>query len=103
MELRGMKAVRHFSLMNPWIDFVVVVPEGFEDQTMAVVKNAMDMFWDFEYETYGDAVECELALADIPFEIRHIPWDSKADVAIDEKDWENWVELVDRTCGLKYA
>lgn len=100
MELRGMKAIRWFSVMNPFIDFVVVVPAEFHDEAVEVIRKAMDMFWEDEYEAYGDAVENELALADVPFEIRYIPWDDKADEAVDEAAWEKWIDEIRETCTV---
>lgn len=92
----GTKSIRYFSFMNEWLDFVVIVPDGFVDDACKVIKGAMDQFWDDQYETYGDAVETELALADIPFEIHYMPWDYKKDCAVDEAAWEKWIEELDQ-------
>lgn len=96
----GMESIRYFSFMNEWLDFVVIVPDGFVEDACKIIKGAMDQFWDYQYETYGDAVETELAYADIPFEMHSIPWDDKRDCPVDEKAWESWIEELNTTCPV---
>lgn len=55
--ISGMAAVRYFSMTNPWIDFVVLAPKENLNCVITDVEQAMDDFWDYEYETYGDAVD----------------------------------------------
>ena len=100
MELRGMKAIRYFSVTNEWIDCVAVVPEEFHDAAAEVIRKAVAMFWNDEYEAYGDAIENELALADIPFDIRYIAWDNEEDKPMDEAAWEAWIGEVQESCGV---
>lgn len=100
MELRGMKAIRYFSVTNEWIDCVVVVPAEFHDVAVDVIRKAVAMYWDDEYEAYGDAIENEMAMADIPFEIRYIEWDHESDTAVDNDGWEAWIEEVRKSCGV---
>lgn len=68
-KTRGMCGFRHFSMMNPWIDFVVLVPESFKSVARTAILGAMESYWDFEYECYGDAVEDLLFQNGIPFVI----------------------------------
>lgn len=100
MSATGISAIRYFSFMNEWLDFVVTVPDDFAEDACKVIKDAMDMFWVCHYQTYGDAVETELSFADIPFEIHGIPWDDKNDCPVDEKAWERWLEELNAHCPV---
>lgn len=95
-----MKAIRYFSHMNEFLDFVVIVPEGFCDKAIQIVKDAVDKFWDDQYEAYGDAVENELAAADVPFEVHYMPWDDEGNCPVDEDAWENWIEELNDECPV---
>lgn len=52
----GPIAIRRWSEMNPWIDFTVIVQE--EDEALAeyAICEAYDLYWDEEFECYGDAL-----------------------------------------------
>lgn len=100
MSATGISAIRYFSFMNEWLDFVVTVPDDFVESASQIIKDALDQFWDDQYETYGDAVETELAYADIPFEMKSIPWDDKRDCPVDEQAWESWIEELNTTCPV---
>lgn len=96
----GMKSIRYLSFMNEWLDFVVIVPDDFVEDACKIIKDALDQFWDDQYETYGDAVETELAFADIPFEIHYMPWNDKGNCPVDEKAWESWIEELNTRCPV---
>lgn len=100
MSVTGISAIRYFSFMNEFLDFVVTVPDAFVEAACTIIKFALDQFWDDEYETYGDALETELAYADIPFEIHYLPWDDKGDCPVDEQAWESWIEELNKTCPV---
>lgn len=93
MTLNRMTPIRYFSFMNDFLDFVVFVPEHQAEEAAQKIQQALDKFWDDEYETYGDAVYGELEPADIPFVMVAQPWDDMNDCP--DKlvmDYEKWAE-----------
>lgn len=83
----GMTGIRYFSFTNLWIDYIVIVLNDDVERAKEVIQNAMDMYWDCEYECYGDAVECQLVENGIPYFIQYIPWDHENDCGLGV-DWE---------------
>ena len=86
----GMTAIRYYSFTNPWIDFMVTVLNDDVKRATEIIQNAMDMYWDYEYECYGDAVEGQLAENKIPYFIQYIPWDHENDHELG-MDWEWYI------------
>ena len=96
MTLSGMKAIHYFSLMNEFLDFLVIVSEKQADQAAELVRKALDMFWDDQYETYGDAVYGELSGAGIPFFMIGQPWNDECDCPDKSVlDYEMWLNEFD--------
>lgn len=96
MTLSGMKAIRYFSWMNDFLNFTVIVPEKQADEAVELIKKALDMYWDDEYETYGDAVYGELNGAGIPFFMIGQPWNDKSDCPdTSVMDYEKWLDEFD--------
>lgn len=96
MTLSGMKAIHYFSLLNDFLDFLVIVTEKQADQAAELVQKALDMFWDDQYETYGDAIDGELSEAGIPFFMIAQPWDEKNDCPDKSVlDYEMWLDEFD--------
>lgn len=82
----GFSGTRYFSMMNPWIDFVVVSPTNFQPAIEAAIEDAFNDYWNEDFETYGDALEHYLRMGGYPFMIfYHDGEDTSAEY---EKDWE---------------
>ena len=93
MTLSRMKAIRYFSWTNDFLDFTVIVPEKKAEEAVKLIKKALDMFWEDEYETYGDAVYNELNEGGIPFFMIPQPWDDnydRPDTSV--MDYEKWLK-----------
>ena len=86
MTTTGMVNLRWFSDTNKWIDFVVSTPEVFKDEATTAVHDAMDAYWDDEFECYGDAVKCFMRDAAIPYVGIYHDADDESDEY--EKKWE---------------
>lgn len=86
----GKSIVRHYSITNPWIDFVVIVEPCDVNDAEIAIDAAMDEFWDGDFETYGDAVEHRLRNAGIKYEIvYHDPYDESDEY---EVAWEDYLD-----------
>lgn len=97
-----MKALRWFSWMNDFMDFVVIV----KDEDMAEAEKAIyagiDHFWEGDCEPYGSLVEEELQLREITYAIAYIPYDYANDCVINEESWENWISTLDKVIAVKH-
>lgn len=82
------KHLRRFSIVNPWIDFVVTVDESDAWATATTVARAMQEFWACADDglCYGDAVENALTDAGIAYDIMYHDADDMTDEY--EKAWE---------------
>lgn len=79
--------LRWFSITNPWMDFIVQVPDKYEDDAITTILDAMDEYWeDGEYECYGDVVECSLDEMGIPHNVSYHDPDDESDEYEDK--WE---------------
>lgn len=97
MKLSKMVPIRYFSFMNEWLDFVVFVPVHLVETAKKNIRDGLDMFWDDEYETFGDAVTAELEAADVPYLLVYMPWDYKNDCADSSTlDWEPWLDSINK-------
>lgn len=86
----GKSIVRRFSIMNPWIDFVVVVEPDDVAETEITLDTAMDEYWESDFEAYGDVVERHLGIAGIKYEIvYHDPYDESDEY---EMAWETYLD-----------
>lgn len=95
----GMTGLRYFSFMNPWIDYLVIVLNDDVSRATETIQKAMDMYWDEEYECYGDAVECQLMENKIPYFIQYIPWDHENDCELGI-DWEWYLKEISENCTI---
>lgn len=95
-----MVALRWFSLMNEFMDFVVIVKSEDETKATNAILKGLDMFWDGQCEPYGSCVEICLEDASIQYAISFIPWDYEGDCAIDEDAWEQWCSALDARIGV---
>ena len=58
METKKYKNLRWFSIMNPWMDFVVTVSTNDAEQTKKLIKKAIDDWWEDDRGFgYGDFIE----------------------------------------------
>lgn len=48
---------RYYSTMNPWIDFAVYAPKNAVPHITKRIREAMNAYWEGEFDTYGDALE----------------------------------------------
>lgn len=80
-------AIRRWSETNLWIDFTVIVDDKYKSVVCGLLDKAYDAYWDYEYECYGDAVECILSENGIEYEIRY--QDSDVD---EDPEYEAWFE-----------
>lgn len=85
----GMAGFRHFSIMNPWLDFVVLTPKNYAEAARNIIHEAMDAYWDYEYECYGDAIEGLFIKYVVPFVI--VFHDSEDESAEYEAEWEKLI------------
>lgn len=93
-------AIRYYSELNPWIDFVVFVEKDREDEAMEKLQMAIDAYWDGHFECYGDAVHDILHEAKIPYILSsHDPDDES-----DEYSWWWRVHMarIEQEMGMKY-
>ena len=88
----GMSGVRYFSLMNPWLDFIVIVNLHDLEKTKAVVRASMDEYWKQDDEPYGDIVERNLAKEQIPAFIMYHSTDDESDLY--EEHWGTIVNYI---------
>ena len=96
----GMTGIRYFSYMNNWIDYIVLVLDSDVERAKETIRKAMDMYWDEEFECYGDAVECMLYANKIPYCIQYIPWDHENDCEFEWIDWEKYLEHLSNDCTI---
>ena len=93
MMTNKMTPIRYFSHTNDWIDFLVFVPSERTNTAIRKIEEAMDMFLDDYYETFGDAVSQELQHTGVPFTLVQLPWNHELDKpAIPERIWEEWID-----------
>lgn len=84
-----MAGFRRYSVTNPWIDFVVLVPREYALTAMTAIDEAMGAFWDEEYECYGDSVEAALIGLHIPYVIVYHDSEDTSDAY--EEMWERTI------------
>ena len=90
VKASNMYGFRFYSETNQWIDFVVLVPRKENSVAYITLRHAIEAYWNFEYECYGDAVEAELDKRKIPYVI--IYHDSN-DISDDyENRWNAMIE-----------
>lgn len=89
------KAVWGFSIMNPFIDFVVFVPVEQIDDCVQACRKGMDEFWEDVCDGYGDLVEYWLHETNVSYEIFY------AELLLDESDvtlnWEEAIKNLDKS------
>lgn len=89
------KAVWCFSVSNPWIDFLVFVPEERIADCREACRKGIDDFWDNGCGCYSDLVEWWLHELNVPYEIIH------GELILDESDvtlnWKETVENLDKS------
>lgn len=89
--------IQYASEVNPWIDCLVFVPRRYVNATFDAMRKAYDSFWDYQFETYGDALERELIGAKIPYEIQYGET-TGGDEDTTTKEWDAYVASLD-LCG----
>lgn len=88
----GFSGVRYFSLMNPWIDFVVLFDESQYkvDTIVDSISAAMESYWDGDEECFGDAVYCCLDV----WGVQHYAilfHDTEDESGEYEDRWDHWI------------
>lgn len=88
----GMSAIHVVDAKNPFVDCVVFIPANRHVEAVDKVRAAMQKYRDYEYDTYGEAVEGELMDANIPHSIVRRPWNDDYDrPCIDSGVWEGMI------------
>lgn len=90
VEANGMYGFRFYSNMNPWIDFVVLVPRTIKDSAYVILRHAIEAYWNDIYECYGDAIEDKLDKREIPYVVIYHDSNNISDEY--EHRWEAMVE-----------
>lgn len=83
--------LRWFSVMNPFIDFVVLVHESDRERATEAIREGMDDFWDDAADGYGDCVYWALEARGIKNVMRFFDEDTETD-----EEWEAHVALLDK-------
>lgn len=92
MTTSGMAAIHVADTQNPFVNCVVFIPAECQSVAADKVREAMQKYRDYEYDTYGEAVESELVSANIPHSIVRRPWNDDYDRPyIDNGIWENMI------------
>lgn len=91
----GKTLIRRWSMMNPEIDYVVIVDEAVEDEAVEIIDRNADAWWDDDQGLgYCEGFEIEFTEKGISYECYALQ-DFLADLAIsvevDEEDWELFV------------
>ena len=86
-----LKVFRYYSLMNPWIDFVILTFEDFADKARTAINEGLDLYLSEEGEglCYGDAVALKLMEAGVPFYDIYLEDEEKNEL------WEAIIEKLD--------
>lgn len=90
IDMTGKTIVRQFSFVNPWIDMIVVVNEADSKKAKNVISDAMDAYWNYEFECYGDAIEAYLEEAGILHQ--SVYHDADDDTQEYEDAWEEYID-----------
>lgn len=97
-----MKALRWFSWMNNFMDFVVIVKDEDMIEAEKAIHAGIDHFWEGDCEPYGTLVEEELQLREITYAIAYIPYDYANDCILDEDAWEKWLDALAEAIPVKH-
>ena len=103
MILSGMTAIRWYSDMNEWMDCVVFVPNNQAEIAKTLIEQAIDLYWEDEYECYGDAIEDLLSENNITYCIQFIEWDHDEDCMVEWFNWEKWIDDLSANCKIIVA
>lgn len=99
IKTEGKAIVRHFSLTNPWIDFIVVVDPSVKDDARYVINKAMEEYWNSDDDCFGDLVEEALKKAEIEYDIvYHDTYDESDEY---EDAWEAYLSVLYESCKNK--
>ena len=82
------KHIRYFSIVNPWIDFVVTVNESDSAKATGAIYDGIEAFCEDGDSgwCYGDYVETALTNADITYDIMYHDSEDMSDEY--EEKWE---------------
>ena len=91
-NLTGLRVIRYYSVMNPWLDFLIAVAPNDFDRAKQAIASGIELFGDDNDICFGDAVTMKLREAGIFFYICY------ADLTEDRMDttdeWDNWAEKI---------
>lgn len=90
--------LRWFSIMNPWMDCLVLTQERYREDAAEAIETGIDEFWEESSLCYGDCIELSLAKKNIPFVIEY---EDEHVYSSDEK-WEEHLEQY-ATIGIKIS
>ena len=89
---KGFCGIRYCSMMNPWIDFVVIVPTAIVSNALASIQNGMETYWQGEDEAYGDCIRRNLNDLNQPYMIFYHDSDDLSDEY--RLQWEAFVNQI---------
>ncbi len=89
----GFSAVRYYSIMNPWLDFIVVFDEKkYQPQTIAGhIMSAMNEYWESDDLCYGDLLEIRFKENNV-IDYMIIYHDDDDESPEYENAWESWLK-----------
>lgn len=91
-NLTGLRVIRYYSVMNPWLDFLVAVAPNDFDRAKQAIASGIEHFWDDNDICFGDAVTMELQEDGIFFYICYA--DLTEDRMNTTDEWDNWAEKI---------
>lgn len=102
----GLSGVRYFSIMNPWIDFVVLFDDSqYTSGTISgAIHDSMALFWEGDtYECYGDALYDNMRNE---WGVQHFMilfHDSENESEEYEEAWEKWLGHIEMRDTIREA
>lgn len=92
---KRLKHFRYCSVSNPWMDCIITVSMEDAERAKEEILDAIDMWWEEDWQNvgYGQAIELALADAEILYNIRY------HDPDIDESSdyWDEYQEFWGKT------
>ena len=85
--------IRYRSRNNPWIDFVVIAAKDYETQVEKSIFEAIEAYWNGDYNNYADVVEDHLDGWSIPYMVMYR--DSENMSPDYETQWTNIMNMIE--------
>lgn len=92
IDMYDKRICRYFSVTNPWIDVVVIVNNDDAVRTNEIILEAMEKYWSYDYECYGDSIE--LYLDDANIQHQSVYHDANDESDEYEAAWERYIDYL---------